>query len=244
MKFTLLFLLLFSSCNRIQRKSNFSGTYYYTYKDPSGTYLLKRDLVETRSKIQLRQQLLSGSNQGKPLEKSITISQVGALKTQKGKQLSIRPYVSQFSIWFEKKKYFSQFKLNKKEKRIDLILRSPEPRWNKTEKISVESGKIFCWFSQIPECLRRAGLLDPNKKRMVNFTVVWESYPFYTEQYQNVPSEVFSRAVVYFDGYFEGNLKYNVRIGDQTLIYHLTEDNEFEKLFWISQGISMTKNRG
>jgi hypothetical protein len=243
MKILLLLLLIFS-CNRIQRKSNFSGTTFYTYKDPSGTYLLKRDLIETKNKIQLRQKLLGQTSDKKPLEKSITISQVGVIKTKKGKTLSIRPFISQFSIWFEKKKYFSQFKLNKKEKKLDLILRSPEAKWNRTESLSVESGKIFCWFSQIPECLRRANLLVRERRKKINFIVIWESFPYYTEQYQNVPSEVFSRAVVYFDGYFERNLKFNVRIGDQTLIYHFSEDNEFEKLFWISQGISMTKDRG
>lgn len=243
MKFLLLLLLVFS-CNKLHRKTNFTGTSYYTYKDPSGTYILKRDVVETKSKIQLRQKLLGRGASSKPLEKSITLSQVGVIKTKTGNSLSIRPYISQFSIWFEKNKYFSQFKLNKKEKKLDLIMRSPEEKWNKTQSLSVERGKVFCWFSQIPECLRRANLLIREKNKVRSFVVIWESYPYYTEQYQKVPSEVFSRGMVYYDGYFEGNLKYNVRIGDQTLIYHFSEDNDFEKLFWISQGISITRNRG
>ncbi len=239
-----IFCFALISCSSSQR-TNFSGTSLFSYKDPSGEYLLKRDVLDKPSKIQVRQQLLTPVRSSrKPLEKSITISQIGSIKSKKGNRLSVRPYISQFSIWFEKKKYFSQFKLNKQDKTLDLIMKSPEAKWNKTISEKFPPGTVFCWFSQIPECVRRAGFLSRQKYSANEFVVVWDSYPYYTEQYQNVPSNIFSPAVIKYDGSKGGNLKFNVEVNQQLLIYHFSSSYEFEKMFWISQGITIIKSRG
>jgi hypothetical protein len=216
---------------------NYSGKSYFTFEDPSGVYTLKRELAETNKKIQLRQQLFKGQDEGNPLEKSITISEVGKVKENK----SIRPMISQFSIWFEKKKYFSQLKLNKKDRGMDLILKSPEKKWNKNKKIKFEKGIVFCWLSQIPECLRRANYLSKDKELKRRFKVIWESFPYYTEQYRNLTANVFSDAIISYDGVFRDHLKFAVQVDNQLIIYHFSKKLEFKKMFWVSQGISIIK---
>ena len=237
MKFFCFFAFVLISCASPRIKTNYTGKSFFRYEDPSGNYVLKRDVLEIASKIQVRQQLLSINSPEIPLEKSITISEMGRVKKQK----SIRPVISQFSVWFEKKKYFAQFKLDKNIKKLNIILKSPEPKWNSTKNIEMAKGIVFCWFSQIPECIRRAGLLSRNKGLKKRFKVIWENYPYLTEQYRNVPSKLFSDAMISYDGMFQENHKYNIQIDNQILIYHFSESLEFEKMFWISQGISIIK---
>ena len=123
-------------------------------------------------------------------------------------------------------------------------MKSPESKWNKSESKEFIDGVVFCWFSQIPECVRRAGLLRKDRSLRGEFVVVWDSFPYYTEQYQNVPSHVFSPAVIRYDGSRGGSLKFNVEVNQQFLLYHFSSSLEFEKMFWISQGITIIKNRG
>jgi len=239
--FFLLGIFLLVSCSTFKKNSkNSKEINLFLYKDPSGDYLLKREFFERNNKLQLRQQLLQLDGSSIPLEKSITIANIGFSK--KRKSLSIRPQISQFSIWFEKKKYFSQMRINIKNKSLDLLLVSPEDKWNGKSSEKFIGGSVFCWFSQIPECLRRAKLLRKDESSQFSFVVVWDSYPYYTEQYQNISAKIFSKAIVKYDGVFKGSLKYNIQVDNQFIVYHFSESLKFEKMFWISQGISLTKN--
>ena len=245
MKIFFFIFFILCSCSLPQnnnKNSNQNSLSYFVYKDASGEYLLKRELMISSVKVQLRQSLFLPTDQKSPLEKSISISEFGLIATKKGKMLASRPIASQFWIWFEKNKYFSQTKLNMKSKNLDILLKSPEEKWNKKYSESVPKVTRFCWFNQIPECMQKLFHLERKSKKPQNFTIVWDSFPYYNEQYQGLAGNIFSAATVKFDGEFEGTYRFAVTTENQIIFYHFNKDFEFEKMFWISQGITLIKS--
>lgn len=242
MKIIFICLFFLISCSQSIKKNQESSqnTNYFLLKDASGEYLLKRELLQSTNRIQLRQSLFSSTDLQNPLEKSITISEFGVVKN---KSIAIRPIASQFSIWFEKKKYFSQMKLNLKTKSFDIYLDSPEKKWQKKYSTKFVNGTKFCWFSQLPECVRKFAQLEKKKRVPVSFTLVWDSFPYYGEQYQGMAGKIFSQASIKFDSEQKSTLGYAVSVEGQVILYHFNQELEFEKMFWISQGITIIKTK-
>lgn len=245
MKFLVVLSLVFCSCSfspKNQSTPKKNSLNFFLFKDASGEYILKRELIRTKTKIQLRQSLFLSSNQNQPLEKSISISDFGSVNSKNGKIMATRPMASQFWIWFEKQKYFSQTKLNLKTKKLDILLKSPEEKWNKKYSVNFPKGTKFCWFNQIPECIQKLFALERKSNIPQNFTIVWDSFPYYNEQYQGLAGNIFSQATVKYDGEFEGTYRFAVASENQIIFYHYNKDYEFEKMFWVSQGITLIKS--
>ncbi len=216
------------------------GKHKFNLKDSSGNYLVEREVKRVGRKVVTRSTLMSWSDTSAPLEKSITVSLVGSVK--KGKR-SLLPLTSQFSVWFNKKKFFSQIKINKSNKTIAVLKQSPEEKWNGEESVGAPKAKYICFFSSIPECMSEQNLLVLSKDSKVELVIIWDNYPYYVEQYAEVSGKLFTTAQLSFSSMLKDSLRFELDIGNQIIFYHFNRNLEFVKMFWVAQGISLERQK-
>lgn len=212
--------------------------------DKSGKFLVEREKGFNRTKNQfIVKKSIKVSGETKELEKLIVISKLGSLK----KSLTIlRPEISEYSVWFEGKKYVSRMKVNEKSKTMEVRLTSPEKQWSGKRSFPFpKTMGIFCYFSQITECARATGFIDKAIKRdsgSMKVVVIWEGYPYFQEQYLNIPNSVFTEGSFEYDGKnSKGERRFTLKVGNQAIFYFLDENRELMKKFWVSQGLSMVE---
>jgi hypothetical protein len=251
----ILFLLFSFSCADIQMKDPqqksteiIDDKGVYEFQDVSGKMVLKRYVnVKSDNKVVTSSRLISeAGGRTKLLEKNISISEYGTLRYGKNIKPLMRPFASQYTVWFDGKEYFTQLKLNKKKKALDIFMKSPEEKWNGKKRVPFPKGEIFCFFGQIPECLKSTEFISKaikEKQGDLRFHVIWDSYPYFKEMYSNLNSDVFSEASISYDGEIDGNYKFKVDIAGHIIFYHYNNELEFEKLFWISQGMSVIRRQ-
>lgn len=214
----------------------------YVYRDVSGEFELAREIKKDRSKIASRSSILARNGGEKLLEKTFALSQVGTIKTKNGRVNAIRPNLAQHTVWLEGKKYFSQLKLDLSTRKLNVIMQSPEPKWNGKKNLSLPRGQIFCFYSQLPECLYLSGLLakvNAEKGARTNFYILWDSYPYHQEHFSGLGESPFASARVVLEKRQKNSTQYNVETADQVLGLHFTKTGEFIRMFWTSQGISV-----
>ena len=247
MKFFLVLFIFFgcAGTNQIidsKEDASIFGKQNYNYQDQSGSYKYTREVTNKGSKLIVRQ-ILYG-NGGLELEQFISVSRMGMLKQKKGKsQISLLPEVSQFKVWFDKKEYFSQLKVNKKTRKLEVITKNPEENSSKESDYALARGKYFCFFSQIPECLIKQKLLLQAARKNVQLFVIWDNFPYHIDQYDGIRNEPFTSATLSLGKFDKKELKYILDIGSQVIFYHFNSNLEFEKMFWVSQGISLVKQK-
>lgn len=212
--------------------------------DKAGEFVVYKEVGFKKSNntyISKRQVLPFNDDRSKILEQSIVISKVGSV----GKSLRImRPEKSQYTVWFDGKKYVSNMTLNKNTHSLDIKLKSPEKQWNGTSSVKFPDTKsIYCFFSQVIECAAMSGYFQQafkKKRGQMNFYLIWEGYPYFQEQYLNVPNSVFSKAKLSYDGKNKnGGNRFSLSFGQQVVFFLLDDKKNFVKQFWISQGMSM-----
>lgn len=214
----------------------------YAYRDVSGTFELSREVRLEKGKLATRVQIFNATNSGeKLLEKTFAISAIGSVQTRAGRSLAIRPEHSQHTVWLEGKRYFSQLKLNPRTRKLEALLESPESRWNGKKDIAVPKGRVFCFYSQLPECLVAANMLALSKasKGPLRFYVVWDSWPYHQEHFTGLGPAAFVRAALTLEGAQQGSTRYIVEINGQLLNLHFSKDGSFIRMFWTTQGISI-----
>ncbi|PJB54401.1 MAG: hypothetical protein CO099_01815, partial [Bdellovibrio sp. CG_4_9_14_3_um_filter_39_7] len=82
--------------------------------------------MKKNNRLITKYQVKARDTEGKVLEQAVIFSNPGRVK-----EVSLsRPEISQYTVWFEGKKYFTEIKLNPKSKTLDLKLESPEKQWN------------------------------------------------------------------------------------------------------------------
>ena len=170
MKFVLV-LLSFISCAQLSLNneegttlSSIVGTHIFSFEDYTGTYRLTREVKFRGGKLISRNKILSSS--GSELETTVAVSLVGTKENRSGRKLiSILPEASQFSVWFDKKKYFSQSQLLRDEKKIEFKYQGGDSPDVTQNKYNLNSGTYFCYFSQIPDCLKLQNLLVLSAKK-------------------------------------------------------------------------------
>ncbi len=246
-------LFLVISCSHQQQVSseikNDNETFSYT--DQTGEYAYNRQvLVESKKhKFSSMAKIIDKLKMDKPvIEKTISVSEMGSLKKSKKRKSKnvLRPSLSQHTVWLEGKKYFSQIKIDPKERSLEVTLDSPEEKWtgSKTHPLPQKSG-IYCFFTQIPECLHFSGMLfelknKPNSK--LNIGIIFEGYPYMMEQVENIPSGPVTLADVNFEGISDdGAIRYSVDVYGQKIFYHFNKNFELNKILWVAQGISIVK---
>ncbi len=240
------FSIIFSSCSSSQNqiKDGFKEKNIYVFNDSTGEYFLERDILIKNKKLITRQKIYSSMEPDKLLEKSIMISSLGKLKVGSNLINYTRPDISQFTIWFEKQKFFSQLKTLKKNKSLEIVMLSPEEKWNGNKEIKYPKGATFCYYTQIPDCLKIQGHLNSlinKEKKQIPFYLIWESYPYQGEQLNNISDSPFQKAVILYEGINNGLHRFIVDLGNQTILYHYNLDLKFEMMFWVAQGITLKK---
>ncbi len=246
MKFFLVFFFLIScaqlSLNREEggTLSSIVGTHIFSFEDYTGTYRLTREVKLQGGKLISRNRIFSSS--GSELETTVAVSLVGTKENKSGRKvISILPEASQFSVWFDKKKYFSQSQLIRDEKKIEFKYQGGDSSNINKDKYNLNSGTFFCYFSQIPDCLKLQNLLVLSAKKTIQIYVIWDNFPYNKDQYQGINAEPVTLASLSLDKYNNNEFKYILDLGNQVIFYTFDKKLEFTKMFWVSQGISMIK---
>ncbi len=240
MRFSLLLLLI--ACAHPAQDINSTPkdmNELFTYSDQSGAYLLKREGKRSKNKIILRTKMLSRTT-GKELESSVVVSRLGSLRDKKNKSSqALLPEISQFKVWFEKKEYFSQIKLNRNKRSLEVISKSPEKKWNFKKSYKLPKGRYICFFSQLPECMKLQNLLFHAARKKVELFVIWDNFPYHRELYDGLSQEPFVRAELELSRHDKNEVRYSLDIGNQVIFYHFDKKLRFQKMIWVSQGISV-----
>lgn len=217
----------------------------YAFEDQSGAFLLQTDrrYVKKNNEFVVKRKLYAvGDPSKKTLEKSISISNFGVYKGIK----ILRPYLSQYHIWFDGKKYSSELKINIKKKSLDIKLRSPEEKWNGNKTVPFPKGPgAFCFYSQLSECAKVTGFLEKaidRKSGDFNFHIIWDGYPYIMDQYANIPPSVFAPARMSYGGMVKKtHYRFSLEVGGQVQFLIFNKKLELSKVLWVSQGISIIK---
>ncbi|OFZ39135.1 MAG: hypothetical protein A2504_16250 [Bdellovibrionales bacterium RIFOXYD12_FULL_39_22] len=233
--------------------SDKKGSDTFSLSDRSGNFLVSREFAFKKSTNEfiLKKSISLDSNPEKKqnsaskkiVEKSITISTSGVLKKTIP---ALRPKISQYTVWFDGQKYFTEMKTNTKTKSLDITMRGPELQWNGKKSVPFPPGMgIYCFFNQLVECIQatsfftKAAAADSG---MMNLHIIWDGYPYLQEQYLEMPAEVFTAAELSFDGYTENDeIRFSLTFANQVIFYVFEHNGALAKMFWVSQGFSMIK---
>lgn len=233
--------LVSCSISRVKPQPKKTYARNYRFTDISGSFLLDlKSGLKKNNQFYVRQRLI-GENDQKEYEKIIALSTLGSLKV-KGKDIPvIRPLISHYTGWLEKKKYISQLKIIPQKKLLEVTTLFDENKESKVKKIPFQSPRgIFCFFHQIPDCVRITGFLNKaihKKYGTMSFTIIWENYPFTDRQYSSLSGPFNLSTLSYKGRSREGNFVFHLNFGNQVIFYHFNQDLELEKKFWIAQGI-------
>jgi hypothetical protein len=245
----LLLVFLLSSCSGMGAKNasaQLTGNEdSFVYTDKNGEFISKSmSRFDKKKKTYYTKRSIEYPDRTKDkiLEQSVVISSVGMLK----KTIPVlRPKISQYNVWFDGKKYSSELKINIAKKAIDVKMTSPESQWNGTKQIKFPGSKVLpCFFSQVIDCAKVTGFIkkaSDKKTGVMNFVVIWEGYPYLNETFTDFPRELFSNAQLEYDGRTkQQERRFNLRVAGQSIFYVLNDKDVITKMFWVSQGITMT----
>lgn len=214
----------------------------YTLVDHGGEYFLSRESGYQRSSNQVivKQEILD-QNRKLPLERLVTISNPGMLNNIK----VLRPYRSQYHVWFEGSRYSTDIKLNTERRGLEVELSSPEPNWQGSRFVPFrDPNSLYCFYSQVIECGIVTGFIDKAielQTGRMSFHIIWEGYPYIQEQYAGIPNEVITPATLQYDGKTDqGHHRFVLSFADHSIFFHLDEDKRSYRKFWVAQGLSLT----
>lgn len=243
MKFVLIFLLTFSCAqNQKSYTSIKKSNRTFEFKDISGSFVVRRDIATKKNNIINRQQVMNPNDLDAPLEKTVAMAKLGTVKTRNGLRKSLRPVASQHSVWFNKKEYFSQLKVIPEKRSLEVVTKSPEEKWNGRETIKFPKGNVFCFYSQIPECVKAHGLLSKleNKtSKSVSLYIIWDNYPYHNQQLSGISKSAFQSVTLRFVENSKNSLKYSLDLSNQSIFYLFDSQKNLENMYWIAQGISL-----
>jgi hypothetical protein len=214
-----------------------AGLTKFLYSDANGKYTLVREVKKTKSQLITRTRLFDREKTGKSLETSITVSKIG--KRNNG-SIAMMPSASQFFVWFDKSKYTANMKIDLKNRKLILNKKGPKTEYNYTKTFSLPKTKYICFFSQLPECILTQSLLMKSQEGKIGLSIIWDSYPFNKEQYEGMSNTPIIQAEFYFSEKTSSSLRFELDIGNQILFYHFNKKLKFEKMFWVSQGLSVS----
>ena len=214
----------------------------YKFTDISGHFILDFESGTTKENEVYTKHRLIGEGSNKEYERLVAISSVGSLHTGKYEIGVLRPKVSQYTVWFEKERYFSQIKIIPSKKILEVYIKSPQKKWNGLQRIPFQNSRgVFCFFHQIVDCVKITGFLSKAIERQVgkmSLTIIWEGFPFIKEQYSGIDGP-FSTSVFSYEGRSkEGHFVFKLSLADQVLSYHFNKEKQLEKKFWVSQGLT------
>lgn len=243
MRLVLVIISLISCANKSGQNIKTGGlqkrSEIFQVKESTKTYLLKRDLKYRDGKLLTRVRYFAEDGLT-VLESTVSVSRLGTVN----QKVALLPEASQFQVWFDKKKYFSQVKINQANRMAKVIIDDPDLGKKKKQEILLPKGRYFCFFSQIPECLKVQNLLVQAAQSKIKLYVIWDNFPFQKELYDNVEDELISLASLSVSDHNKKGFKFSLDIGNQILFYHYSNTLNFQKMFWVAQGFSMEKVKG
>lgn len=243
-----LVLFLFVSCANLKRdhkeKKRGKQKSFYTVEDFHGKFHLSEEKgVMKNGKVYLRSSLFHDTlAENKVIEKIIVLSDSGSMRLGEKKLNVLRPKVSQYTVWLDGQKHFTQMKLIPEQRKLEVITQSPG-LGSAEETLAVPSHtQLLCFYSQVVDCLARTNffsMAEKYKRGEAKLTIIWEGHPFFHEQYTNLPKEVFSEAVMRYEGKdSNGNSKYSLNTLGQNIFYLLGPSGRVVRKSWVSQGMS------
>lgn len=181
-------------------------------------------------------------NKNDSVEKIISISESHKLN----KEIEIlRPKISEAIYYLNREKYTVVNEIDYKKGIVKTTMHSPEKQWQgiKTYNIPKNNGAI-CYYHAIIECVKKTGFLnqaiDKNGGDM-NLMLVWEGYPYFQEQFLNIPSTPVTDATLSYDGKNAGLHRFVLAAAGQSQFYLLDEEGKLVNHYWSSQAFSRTK---
>lgn len=235
------FLVACSTGHYSQKETNkLNNKQDYILSDQTGNYRVTREIKVKSNKLVSRVQILD-VNMNKTLESSVAVSRIGYFANDKKKAIALFPEASQFKVWFNKKEYSSRARIDKKSRELYVSVVGDDKIKGGTKKIKVPSSKAYCYFSQLPECVKIQGMLFEGRNKKRSLYVIWDNFPFHTELYNAVGASPYVLADFYLESKTKNEYKYSLDIGNQIIFYHFDSKFNFDKMFWISQGISLIK---
>lgn len=232
-------LLIISSCSSALHQLPPEDNRQYNYQDVSGDFRVKREKKTVNKKI-INRSLMTSRDGNKFFEKSITVSQVGTIKTARGRVTTFRPLASDYEVWLDGKLQKSSLRLDIKNKAMRVVTERGSGN-KKVESFKMPKHQQFCFFNQIPECLAYNGLLHSviKSSQWKEFFVVWDTWPYHQDMLSGVDSNLFATAQVRYEGKDKQGHRLVVDLLGQMILYHFSDTYNLVKMAWISQGISL-----
>jgi len=243
----LFFSLCLSSCAFFNKISNTPEApppqvkNKFKLKDESGEYSLIRESgpgKANKTYVVKRKVKTLGDQNPKTLEKSISIS-----SKLDGKLI---PKVSQFSVWYNKNRHFTQIELDQKEKHLKVTWDSPNPKYNGIKYFPIKNDRvIFCFFTQVIECARHQDFLrkaSRNEDGQLKMQIIWDGHPFFQQQFDNFNTPVTSPAVLEYDGKNRrGQRRFSLKVEGNSIFYFIDNKNQIMGQYWIAKGLSIER---
>jgi len=241
-----LFVVALSSCSHRTALTGRASRYSVklTLQDKSGkfTELRESGLTKNKKNYVTKYRVFSDGDKGrKILEQSIVFSTPGVLGS---KVRVLRPERSQYKVWFDKRLYQTETRIDKKNKALIIKMNSPEKQWQGEKSVVFPGGNgLFCYFTQLFECMQYTGFVDKAIKLntgKAEFHVIWDGYPYFQEQYLNISDGPFAAASMEYDGKTaEGEHRFSVSVSGNAIFYLYNHEKDYVKMFWPSQGFSL-----
>ena len=175
------------------------------------------------------------------VEQIVTISK--PLRMRNGVKV-LFPDQSESVAWFDGKKHKTTIKASKDNRILKVQYFDGTTNTVLNRSIEVNTKNVYCFYSQLIECISKTNFLNLSRKKKVgvmNFYIVWDSFPFFNELFLYSKNEIASRAQF---GYVEeknGEVKYQLNVDDHMMTYFI-QDNQLRKFYWSAHGIGQEKN--
>ena len=247
-----LIFLCFISCSHMESKlgqKNFVAR--YNYQDTNGEFSYIKEVgTKDKGKLSFVKTKIFTRSQGekKLLEQAINISKNESMKFDGKTFNALSPRVSQYIVWIDGKRYFSEMVIQPKNQSVlvkYLDLKDDNNLLEKRISFPKDKDRIFCFYSQLEECVRATGFLAKSiKERMgeMNIYILWDGWPYFSEIYQMPDDELITPATLTYESLSnEGLHKYTLKSAGSEIYYHFAGNEVLEKKMWITQGMTQTK---
>jgi hypothetical protein len=239
MKFYLALVgLILVSCSTPKSIPEKSKITEFLLTDATGSYKVTREFKTVSNKIITRVKLY-GSQSSDELESTISVSSLGYSKKNNEKQILLRPDAAQFKVWYNKEQYSSSISI--KGRRLISKKLKPDSSKATLNTYDIPKGRYYCFFNQFAECAKAQNLLLKAKNKKVSIYIIWDNYPYHTDQYEGVSPSPFVLADFLLSDSTKDELKFSLDLGNQIIFYHYDKKLNFVKMFWVSQGISFVR---
>ncbi len=206
------------------------GQREYYLEDVSGAYRVETEFARKKDKLVYKKILYDFENK--------IVEKVLLLNTYIPEKGVMFPSVSQATTWIDKKKHFSSIKSDMDKQHYNIYV---EPSNKKTTKKFV-NAKLVCAFSMIQLCIENFLNLDKLKKgkvRSLKMWIMWDQFPFHKLMYTDVYSGFMDKGILSFDRTENGISYFALEFSGQIISFLFNSNNQFEKMYWVAQGLSL-----